>query len=72
MNHNGTAVFLDTNVLGALCELSTALGSSDITAIQTSLASLDAAHDSMQNLIGDIGARSTTSRVMRVNLASYL
>jgi flagellar hook-associated protein 3 FlgL len=69
-NHNGTEVFLDTNVLGALNELSTALGSSDITAMQTSLASLDAAHDSVQTLIGDIGARSSQLEVTSSNLTA--
>jgi len=69
-NHNGTEIFLDTNVLGALSDLSTALGSSDITAIQTSLASLDAAHDSVQNLIGDIGARSSQLEVTGSNLTA--
>jgi len=69
-NHNGTEVFLDTNVLGALSALSTALGADDITGIQTSLAALDAAHDKVQNLIGDVGARSSQLEVTSNNLTA--
>jgi len=69
-NHNGTEVFLDTNVLGALNALSTALGADDIAGIQTSLSGLDAAHDKVQNLIGDIGARSSQLEVTSSNLTA--
>ena len=69
-NHNGTEIFLDTNVLGALNELSTALGSDDLTGIQTALGSLDDAHDAMQNLIGDVGARSSQLEVTSGNLTA--
>ena len=70
-NHNGTEVFLDTNVLQSLYDLSTALGNDDITAIQTSLGSLDGAHDSVQNLIGDVGARSSQLEVTNGNLVAF-
>lgn len=69
-NHNGTEVFLDTNVLGALSELSTALGANDLTGIQTALGSLDGAHDAVQNLIGDVGARSSQLEVTSGNLSA--
>jgi flagellar hook-associated protein 3 FlgL len=69
-NHNGTEVFLDTNVLGALNDLATALGTNDITGIQNSLAALDTAHDKVQNLIGDIGARSSQLEVTSSNLTA--
>lgn len=69
-NHNGTEVFLDSNVLGALNELSAALGADDVTAIQNSLASLDGAHDAIQNLIGDVGARSSQLEVTSSNLTA--
>jgi flagellar hook-associated protein 3 FlgL len=69
-NHNGTEVFLDTNVLGALEQLSTALGANNLTGIQTSLGSLDAAHDSVQSLIGDVGARSSQLEVTTGNLVA--
>ena len=67
-NHNGTEVFLDTNVLAALNSLSAALGANDLTAIQTSLAGLDTAHDAVQTLIGDVGARSSQLEVTSNNL----
>jgi flagellar hook-associated protein 3 FlgL len=69
-NHNGTEVFLDTNVLGALNALSTALGANDIVGIQTSLNALDSAHDAVQNLIGDVGARSSQLEVTSSNLTA--
>ena len=69
-NHNGTEVFLDTNVLGALNALSTALGTNDIVGVQNSLTALDGAHDAVQNLIGDIGARSSQLEVTSNNLTA--
>lgn len=69
-NHNGTEVFLDTNLLGALTALSTALGANDIVGVQNSLAALDASHDSVQNLIGDVGARSSQLEVTSSNLTA--
>jgi flagellar hook-associated protein 3 FlgL len=69
-NHNGTEVFLDTNVLGALHDLSAALGANDFTGIQTALGALDGAHDAVQNLIGDLGARSSRLEVTSGNLAA--
>jgi flagellar hook-associated protein 3 FlgL len=69
-NHNGTEVFLDSNVLGALSQLSTALGANDLTAIQNSLTALDGAHDAVQNLIGDVGARSSQLEVTSSNLVA--
>ena len=69
-NHNGTEIFLDTNVLSALNDLSAALGGDDLTAIQNSLTALDGAHDSVQNLIGDVGARSSQLEVTSGNLVA--
>jgi flagellar hook-associated protein 3 FlgL len=69
-NHNGTEVFLDTNVLSALNALSTALGADDLTGIQNSLTALDGAHDAVQNLIGDVGARSSQLEVTGSNLTA--
>jgi flagellar hook-associated protein 3 FlgL len=69
-NHNGTEVFLDTNVLSALNDLSTALGANNQTGIQTALGALDGAHDAVQNLIGDVGARSSQLEVTTSNLVA--
>lgn len=57
-NHNGTEVFLDTNALQALRDLSTALGNNDVAAINTSLTTLQDAFDSVQTLIGTQGSRT--------------
>jgi len=70
MNHNGTEVFLDSNVLSALNDLSTALGANDQAGIQTALGALDGAHDAVQNLIGDVGARSSQLEVTSSNLVA--
>jgi flagellar hook-associated protein 3 FlgL len=69
-NHNGTEVFLDTNVLSALNDLSVALGSDDLVGIQTALTTLDGSHDAIQNLIGDVGARSSQLEVTGSNLTA--
>lgn len=69
-NHNGTEIFLDTNVLGALHQLSTALGADDLAGIQSALSALDGAHDAVQNLIGDVGARTAQLEVTSSNLAA--
>jgi flagellar hook-associated protein 3 FlgL len=67
-NHNGTEAFLTTGVMASLEQLSLALGANDQTAIQTSLASLDGAHASMQVLIGETGAASQQLDVATSNL----
>jgi flagellar hook-associated protein 3 FlgL len=69
-NHNGTEVFLDTNVLGALNSLSAALGANDLAGVQAALGALDSAHDAVQNLIGDVGARSSQLEVTQSNLTA--
>lgn len=67
-NHNGTDVFLTTGVLAALDQLSVALGANDQTATQASLGALDAAHASVQLLVGEVGAASQQLDVATSNL----
>jgi flagellar hook-associated protein 3 FlgL len=57
-NHNGTEVFLDTNALQALRDLSTALGNNDVAGINSSMATLQSSFDQVQTLIGTQGART--------------
>jgi len=57
-NHNGSQVFLDTNALQALRDLSTALGNNDVAAIGTSMTTLQSSFDDVQTLIGEQGART--------------
>jgi flagellar hook-associated protein 3 FlgL len=56
-NHNATEVFLDTNALQALRDLSTALGNNDVPAINAALGSLQNANNDVQTLIGTQGSR---------------
>lgn len=67
-NHNGTEVFLDTGALQALYDLSAALGTGDGAAVRNSLVGLENASSGVQNLLGDIGARSNQLQVTTANL----
>ncbi|MCC6928894.1 MAG: flagellar hook-associated protein FlgL [Gemmatimonadaceae bacterium] len=67
-NHNGTEIFLNTGVLAALDQLSTALGANDQTGIQNSLSQLDSAHAGVQVLVGETGAASQQLDVATSNL----
>ncbi len=57
-NHDGTQAFLDTNALGALRQLSEALGANDIPGIQASIDTVRDAASDVQELIGRQGART--------------
>jgi flagellar hook-associated protein 3 FlgL len=67
-NHNGTEVFLDTGTLQALYDLSAALGAGDGAEVRDTLAGLENAFNGVQNLLGDIGARSNQLQVTTANL----
>ncbi|MEO7998366.1 MAG: hypothetical protein ABI852_13030 [Gemmatimonadaceae bacterium] len=58
-NHNATEVFLNTNALQSLRDLSTALGSNNVAGINTALQSLQDSNDQVQTLIGTQGSRSS-------------
>jgi flagellar hook-associated protein 3 FlgL len=66
--HNASEVFLASGCCAALEELSVALGNNDVQGIQTALASIDGAQASMQNLLGEVGARSGRLEVALANL----
>lgn len=55
--HDAGEMFVDTDVIGALDALADALAADDATAIQTSSTRLDDSIGSVQELVGDIGAR---------------
>lgn len=57
-NHNGTEVFLDTNALEALRDLSEALGADDVAGISTSIDALRDSITGVQSLVGRLGARA--------------
>jgi len=66
--HNATQVFLDTDALAALRDLSTALGDNDTAAIQAATTRLNTANSNVQTLIGTQGARINELEDAKVNL----
>jgi len=67
-NHNAKEIFLDTNALGALKQLSDALASNDTTQIGNALTSINNATTSVQGVVGDLGARENQLEVTSSNL----
>ena len=67
-NHNATEVFLNTNALQALRDLSTALGTNDVPGINAALQTLQNSNDSVQALIGTQGSRSSEFLVTKDQL----
>ncbi|MEO7361276.1 MAG: hypothetical protein ABI120_13170 [Gemmatimonadaceae bacterium] len=67
-NHNATEVFLDTNALQALRDLSTALGINDVPGINAAMQTLQNSNDSVQSLIGTQGARGSEFLVTKDQL----
>ena len=65
-NHNAHEIFLDTNVLVALRNLSTALANNDVPSITASLPALDAASDGIGRLLGEVGAKVNRYETLRV------
>ena len=57
-NHNASQVFLDSNALQSIRNLSIALGNNDVPGINAALGALQGAHDNVQTLIADQGARA--------------
>jgi flagellar hook-associated protein 3 FlgL len=68
MSHNGTEAFEDTGVLSSLRDLAAALRGGDAEEVRSTMGDLDAAFDSVQTLIGDVGARSNLLQVTAANL----
>jgi flagellar hook-associated protein 3 FlgL len=57
VNHDGIEVFVDSGVIQALQDLSTALGADDTPGVANALTSLTAAFDEVQHLLSETGAR---------------
>lgn len=68
VTHNATDVFLDSGVLAALDQLSVALGANDTAGVTASLTSIDGALGAVQNLVGEVGARTNQLDVALSNL----
>lgn len=67
-SHNGTEVFLTTDVLESLRALSTALGNNDVAGIQAATDRVTAASNQVQNLLGVQGARINELEGARTHL----
>lgn len=67
-NHNGSEAFLDTGALRSLYDLSKALGSGSGDEVRTALGAVETSHGRVQNLLGDVGARSNQMQVTLTNL----
>lgn len=55
-NHNAHEIFVDTNVMVALRDLSTALGTNNVSGISAAMPALDSASDKIGRLLGEVGA----------------
>ncbi len=66
--HNGTEVFLSTDVFESLRALSTALGNNDVAGIQAATDRVTAASSQLQNVLGAQGARFNELESARANL----
>lgn len=62
-NRNGSEVFIDTDALDSIQELSQALESGDQERIQTAMGRIDRAFESVQNLMSDTGARVSQMQI---------
>lgn len=67
-NHNARELLLDTNVLGSLTALSTALASGDSTQVGSTIGTLNTAYQGVQALVGDLGARMSRLDVAGANI----
>jgi flagellar hook-associated protein 3 FlgL len=68
--HDGSAVFVDTGVLGALHDLAVALETDARAGIATAMTAIDAAFDDTQTLVGEVGARQNQIGLVRASLAA--
>lgn len=58
VNHDAVEVFVDSGVLSALQDLSTALGTDDTPGVAAAITSISNAFDEVQHLLGETGARA--------------
>lgn len=67
-NHNASEVFVDTGVLQSLKDFSDALGARDQPGVTAAAGKLKDAFDGVQDLLGDVGARTNQMQVTAANL----
>ena len=68
-NHNGTEVFLDTNVLAAHTDLSTALGGNDLPGIQAALGALDTQLRTFKSVVEDADMEKAVTELVARQIA---
>ena len=68
-NHNAHEVFVDTNVMVALRDLSTALGNNNVAGIKAAMPALGAASDKIGSLLGEVGAKVNRYETLRTERA---
>lgn len=66
--HDAQQVFGDTQLVQSLNALATGLQNDDTTAIRSSLTGLSGAFDQLQDLLGDVGARTNQLEIAGTNL----
>ena len=68
--HDGKQIFLDSGVLTSLRDASVALAINDTTAGTTSMTTMDASFQKVQELLGETGARTNTLQIATQNLTA--
>ena len=68
-NHNAHEIFVDTNVMVALRNLSTALGNNDVANITAAMPALDAASNGIGRILGEVGATVNRYETIRLERA---
>jgi flagellar hook-associated protein 3 FlgL len=69
-NHNAHEIFVDTNLLVALRDLSIALGSNNVAGISAALPALESASDGIGRLLGEQGAIVNRYETMRTDMSN--
>ena len=69
-NHSGQEIFVDSGVLTALEELSTALGNNSSDDIAAAVQNVEFAFDRIQSLTGELGARVNRIEAAQENLSA--
>ena len=67
-NHSGQEVFVDTELFGALQDLSTAFADEDPSATGAALERLDTAFSNVQGKLAEVGARTNRLEIARSNV----
>ena len=69
-NHNASDIFLNSNVLAGLDQLSTALGADDQPGILNALNTIDTAITSVNTLLGEVGSTSLRMETATANISA--